>query len=248
MKRDKDSKKMKVIPFYGGLPGCLLFFFLLSFLPAQERAEAPRQKKPQTKTGSSGKEASRSDSSRKAGATEGKTSAQAETKKSPKEAASSLSSGEGSADPATGSPAPIEETEPDFPGMLGMTPPEAFQRLGTPEALQVYREKKPGGDSIIFIYSDFLSLFWFRDRVWQIRFPRSYKKPFLGLTMGLSQELIEQRMGPPGHKKKYPSPGGTGSETESWAYRMEDIGFPVILRLFFEGNLLVDAYLYRGDF
>ena len=134
---------------------------------------------------------------------------------------------------------------------LGMDIGSAVTALGLPRDMFTWRGTDQGRDNVVFYYPDALYLFWFRDRVWQVRFDRRSTTPVFGLTIGMSRDRIIQTyprkllvsgdslyfdLDPDG----FPSgpPPATGSAR----------GFPVRVRLVFDAGMLSDMYIYRSDF
>jgi hypothetical protein len=118
-----------------------------------------------------------------------------------------------------------------------MTLAEAYERFGIPVEVQSVRGDAPWQDDVVFRYEEGLSLFWFRQRVWQVRFDRRFQGSFLELTLGASRSRTIELLGEPFY-----------AEADWILYNFAGDGFPVRLRLFFGENGLEDAYLYRGDF
>ena len=121
--------------------------------------------------------------------------------------------------------------------LIGLTIPEAFDRYGTPARLFSLRGDEEWQDDVVFFYSDYLYLYWFQDRVWQIRYDSRHSGEVAGLKMGQSLDAVSAIIGPPHY-------GGTGS----LFYDLRDSGFPLRLRLAFKDGRLNDIYIYRSDF
>jgi hypothetical protein len=124
----------------------------------------------------------------------------------------------------------------DMEKWLGMDLETAFKRFGTPQEVFSYRSAA-AADNVVFFYKNHFYLFWYENRVWVIRFDERYEGEFLGLTIGMSRENVLQVLGR----------AFTQAE-DSLVFYLPDRGYPVRLRLFFKGDVLSDAYLYRGDF
>jgi hypothetical protein len=91
---------------------------------------------------------------------------------------------------------------------------------------------------VVFYYADNLYLFWFQNRVWQVRMDARYSGPVLGkISLGQSREEVVSELGLPFH-----------SDDESIMYNLPPLGYPLRIRLFFEDSRLSDVYIYRGDF
>ena len=125
----------------------------------------------------------------------------------------------------------------DFTSRLGWTPDEAITWLGAPEGLFPYRGRVEGEDNVVFYYPDHLYLFWFRDRVWQVRVDERWNGEVDGVRMGMSLDDIIALWG---------SPINEFDEAPTWT--LPDRGYPVRLRLFIdEEGKLIDLYVFRSD-
>lgn len=124
-----------------------------------------------------------------------------------------------------------------YSSLLGMGLPEAFEAFGVPRQVAVMRGEEAWQDDVVFLYDNALSLFWYRDRVWQIRFGPDFRGNFSRFIMGSSREEVVSALGQPLHK-----------EENSFLYQFAGPGYPLRLRLFFGDAGLEDVYMYRGDF
>jgi hypothetical protein len=130
------------------------------------------------------------------------------------------------------------------PELLGFQLSQAYGSLGAPDHVYSVRGAQPWKDDVVFFYPSHLYLYWYHDRVWQVRFDKDYDGTFLSLTMGLTREQVRSVLGKPLHidtdwdlfQLQNGSPGNP------------DRGYPVRVRLFFSADRLSDAYIYRGDF
>ena len=124
----------------------------------------------------------------------------------------------------------------DFSAMLGWTPEEAFAWLGSPESLFPFRDEA-GDDCVVFYFSDHTYLFWYDDRVWQVRADRRWEGTVDGVAMGMTKEAVEGLWGPPVN----------GFDAQP-TWTLPDRGYPVRIRLYFDDSgLLSDLYVYRSD-
>jgi len=124
-----------------------------------------------------------------------------------------------------------------FASKLGWTLEEALEWMGRPESMLTHRGRTAEEDNVVFFYSDFTSLFWFRDRVWQVRADRRWSGEVDGVRMGLDRDDVEALWGPPINDFD-PDP--------TWT--LPDRGYPVRIRLYFDDDdRLVDLYVYRSD-
>jgi hypothetical protein len=126
---------------------------------------------------------------------------------------------------------------PDDPtGLIGMDPSQAYAALGAPREIFAWRGAGPAEDDIVFFYPDFRYVFWFRSRVWQVRFDQRYAGTVLGFSIGMGRGEVLAR--------------GEGKlqESEGSLYLSLDTGpYPVRVRLAMVDNLVADIYVYRSD-
>jgi hypothetical protein len=127
--------------------------------------------------------------------------------------------------------------EEDISRYLGMEPQEAIAELGAPAEIFSLRGESADEDDVVFYYSRHLYLFWFRNRVWQVRLDRRYAGAILGLKMKAERREVLEVLGSP-----------LAELEDSLIFQIEDRGYPVRLRLFFHEDTLVDVYCYRGDY
>jgi hypothetical protein len=125
----------------------------------------------------------------------------------------------------------------DIAGYLGFTLSEAVQTFGPPEEVFVYRGEEEWQDNVVFYFQKHLYLFWFENRVWQVRLDERYEGEIAGFSMGTRKEDITAALGEPFFE-----------DNESCLYALPDMGVPVRMRLFFEEGRLSDLYIFRADF
>jgi hypothetical protein len=159
---------------------------------------------------------------------------------------------------------PVLEEDPS--SLLGMDLNAASALFGFPEAVYAVRGDEPWQDDVVFKYSEGYSFFWFRDRVWQIRFDGNYRGPVFGLFKGNGKDKALSLLGTPLFQTE-----------DSLVFELPDRGYPVRLRVVFaaakgansggtagngppgagpEGDTAAgtpegfasDFYLYRADF
>ena len=128
--------------------------------------------------------------------------------------------------------------------LLGLTPPEIFEKTGVPESVYPLRGKIQWQDDVIFYYSSNLYLFFFDNRVWQIRCDYRSKETVLGISPGMGKTAVRKILGQPYHSDDnediYLNPAGITRAEK---------GFPIRLRLIYDkNNTVYDIYLYRGDY
>ena len=125
-----------------------------------------------------------------------------------------------------------------FTARLGWTPEDALDELAAPESLFPYRGELEEEDNVVFYYPDHSYLFWFRDRVWQLRLDRRWSGDIDGVSMGMTlDEVIAAWERPP-----------INSRDEAPTWTLPDRGYPVRIRLYFGADgRLNDLYIYRSD-
>jgi len=121
---------------------------------------------------------------------------------------------------------------------IGYTLAQALGELGPPSSVFSVRGTESWHDDVVFYYSgDHFYLYWWDDRVWQVRFDKRHRDMIFGVSMGHSRKVVRELLGVP------------FSETETdLYYNLRDRGFPVRLRLAFDKGVLSDLYAYRSDF
>ena len=129
-------------------------------------------------------------------------------------------------------PVDISEAE-----ILGLIIPQALEEYGTPLRLFSVRGSEAWQDDVVFFYNEYMYLYWFQNRVWQVRFDHRYAGRVAGLEMGHTIDEVTEALGTPHYT-------GDGS----LFYDVRDEGFPVRLRLVFDERRLNDVYIYRSDF
>jgi hypothetical protein len=124
----------------------------------------------------------------------------------------------------------------DLPALIGLTLEEVHQSLGVPAEVYALRGPEPEQDDVVFYYASHLYLFWFENRVWQIRADRRFSGRVFSLAMGTSREQVIETMGRP--ILEFP---------DSLVFHIEDRGYPIQARLYFDQDGLADVYCFRGD-
>ena len=139
--------------------------------------------------------------------------------------------------PSEGEPPSFREWIDSVSAVLGTSLDEAFRSFGVPRKVYSARGDASWQDDVVFEYAEGFSLFWYKDRVWQLRFGPEFRLKFRDAGPGSSREEIEALMGKPFH-----------AEDDWMLYHFAGQGFPLRLRLFFGEKGLEDIYIYRGDF
>jgi len=143
------------------------------------------------------------------------------------------------APPAGTTPGAVTSPAGDFDPtqLIGLDLKAALDSLGAPQEVFSFRGQDDTEDNVVFFYSDYLYLFWYRNRVWQVRCDHRFARPLFGLAMGMPREVIERTSAHP------LIPRG-----DSLYFDLDDSKYPLRVRLVFAGNALADIYVYRSDF
>jgi hypothetical protein len=120
---------------------------------------------------------------------------------------------------------------------IGLDIPSAVAALGLPQEMFTYRGTEEQRDNVVFYYADYFYLFWYRNKVWQVRCDRRFTAGVFGLTLGESREQVERTFLRP-----------LASNGESLYFDLSDGDLPLRVRLVFTASVLSDLYVYRSDF
>ena len=140
--------------------------------------------------------------------------------------------------PAVGSPAAASVPE-DFDPVpyIGLDLKSAVGTLGAPQEVFSFRGPDENQDNVVFYYPDFVYLFWYRNRVWQVRCDRRFPRPLFGVAMGMPREVIQRT-----------SPRRLSANGDSLYFDIDDGKYPLRVRMVFANDALSDIYIYRSDF
>ncbi|ADK81957.1 hypothetical protein [Sediminispirochaeta smaragdinae] len=120
--------------------------------------------------------------------------------------------------------------------LLGRFPAEAFESAGMPDLLQPFRGVSEDQDDVVSSYTNGVSLFFFENRVWQVRIQPPCSLPS-AIAFGMEKEALCNLLGIP-----------FAEDEDSTIYMLPDRGYPVRIRFFFDGKGLNDIYIYRADY
>jgi len=120
---------------------------------------------------------------------------------------------------------------------IGQDLKSALDSLGAPKEVFTFRGHDDAQDNVVFFYPDFLYLFWYRNKVWQVRCDRRFAKPLFGFAMGMPREVIERTSA-----RHFTAVG------DSLYFDLDDAKYPMRVRLVFASGALIDLYVYRSDF
>ncbi len=120
---------------------------------------------------------------------------------------------------------------------IGMVPEQVWEVFGPPSHIFSYRGDSAEEDDVVF-YRDGLYLYWFQNRVWQVRADINCKEAVAAVHIGDTLDSII---------RKYPAVLLHTEETVLLEIN-RDV-FPLRLRLEIGNDKKVqDIYLYRGDY
>jgi len=126
----------------------------------------------------------------------------------------------------------------DATRVIGMGLKSAVDAFGLPQSMFSFRGTEEARDDVVFYYPDHMYLFWYRDKVWQVRFDRRSTAGFHGLSPGMTRQEVEAAV----------SERPLVSSGDSLYFDLDAESFPVRVRLVFAGSDLSDIYVYRSDF
>ena len=121
--------------------------------------------------------------------------------------------------------------------LIGMDIRTALQTLGAPQQMFTVRGVDESEDNVVFFYPDFTYLFWYKDRVWQVRYDRRSAATVFGITLGMTRDQVQRA-----------NPTPMTSAGDSLYFDLQSAPFPLRVRLVFAAAVLSDLYLYRSDF
>ncbi len=122
--------------------------------------------------------------------------------------------------------------------VLGMGLKSALDTFGLPQSMFTFRGSEEDRDDVVFYYPDHMYLFWFKDRVWQIRFDRWATVNFHGISLGMSRSEVEAAV----HERPLVAQG------DSLYFDLAGSSFPVRVRVVLAGDTVSDLYVYRSDY
>ena len=130
------------------------------------------------------------------------------------------------------------------PELIGLKLFQVFDSLGSPQQVYPIRGNQPWMDDVVFFYASHVYLYWYENRVWQVRFDKDYRGSFLSLSIGETREKARSELGAPLESEAdwdlFQLADGTKANP--------DRGFPIRVRLFYDRSGISEAYIYRGDF
>ncbi len=122
--------------------------------------------------------------------------------------------------------------------VIGMGLKSVVAAFGLPQSMYPFRGSAEDRDDVVFYYPDHMYLFWFKDRVWQVRFDRRATVVFHGVSLGMSRQEVEAAV------RERP----LVAQGDSLYFDLETDSFPMRVRVVFGGSTVTDLYIYRSDF
>ena len=125
----------------------------------------------------------------------------------------------------------------DFTSFLGMEIDEAYSVFGAPVEMFSVRGDKAWQDDVVFYYKKSFYLFWYKNRIWQVRADSRYTGKVNGIAIGDLKESVMETLG-----ESY------FEDERSIFFILQDKGYPVRARIFLTEGSVSDIYIYRADF
>jgi hypothetical protein len=126
--------------------------------------------------------------------------------------------------------------EADPVPLLGMDTAAAFESFGPPREVFAVRGAGEDEDDVVFFYDSFLYLFWFQNRVWQVRYDRRFDGRVRGVAIGMSRAEVQSLCG-----------GCMAEQEGSLYFDLPAAPCPARMRVVFEEGAACDIYVYRSD-
>jgi len=124
-------------------------------------------------------------------------------------------------------------------GVIGMQLKPVVDAFGLPQSMFTFRGSDETRDDVVFFYSnDHVYLFWYKDRVWQVRYDRRATTVVHGVSIGMSREAVQAAV----------SERPLVNSGDSIYFDLDAGTFPVRVRLVFTADAVSDIYVYRSDF
>ena len=125
--------------------------------------------------------------------------------------------------------------------ILGSEVIDVFDSPFVPQEIFSNRGVEADEDNVVFYYTNGFYLFLFNNRVWQIRFDKTFQEEILNLQIGMIRsEVLSAKL----DAGFVPISNGEDFVT----FKISDSPYPVRMKLFFQEDELEDLYIYRADF
>lgn len=126
----------------------------------------------------------------------------------------------------------------DATQVIGMGLQSVVGALGLPQRMFTFRGSQESLDDVVFYYPDHTYLFWYKDRVWQVRYDRRATATVHGVSLGMSRAEVEAAV----------TDRAIVTDGMSLFFDLDSTGFPVRVRLVLTEDAVSDIYVYRSDF
>ena len=124
--------------------------------------------------------------------------------------------------------------------LLGMDLESAYGALGAPSMVFSHRGEEEWEDDVVFYYENHIYLFWFRNKVYQVRVDERYAHDFFGLRMGIPKIFAANSLRKVGKFMQ--------EVDNSIIFHLIGYQYPLRVRAIFQQGVLNDFYIYRSDF
>lgn len=129
------------------------------------------------------------------------------------------------------------ENGPTGERIIGFTLRDCYEVLGIPDEVTVMRGEAVEKDVVVFFYEESLYLYWYDNRVWQVRYDERFSGDFRGIRIGMTRSEVLRTLAEPMIR-----------EWNLYVYSIDDRGFPIHMAVYFERSRVIDIYVYRADF
>lgn len=121
---------------------------------------------------------------------------------------------------------------------IGMGLKSAVETFGLPQSMFSFRGSEESRDDVVFYYyADHMYLFWYKDKIWQVRYDRRSNAVVHGVSLGMSRQEVEAAV-----------PERPLVENGDSLYFDLAGALPIRVRLVFADGTLSDIYVFRSDF
>jgi len=121
--------------------------------------------------------------------------------------------------------------------VIGLTLNEAFSKFGNPAEVFPIRGESEETDNVVFYYNSHLYLFWYKNRVWQIRADNRFEGKLCGISPQMTFKKVKEILGRP-----------FASDEGSYVFLYTEADYTVKIRVFISDQKVEDIYVYRGDY
>ena len=133
---------------------------------------------------------------------------------------------------------PLHADSMEATRVIGMSLTSVVTELGLPQSMFTYRGADESQDDVVFYYPDHSYLFWYKDRVWQVRYDRRATAVVHGVSLGMSRAEVQAVV----------SERPLVESGDSLYFDLDGTSFPIRVRLVFAGSSVTDIYVYRSDY